>query len=246
MLLLVAPTTAQGSDPGHRYPPPLNHECDSGPFSTELWKHCGEFPESLPMAFRLNASGAPASLGGGLTQAVQSAVAAWDLDEETPTFTFSGSTARTPGSKDGVNVIGFGDPATCQQPGAAAVACLWFKSSAGPGRHQIVETDIILSATETWLVADGMQDALGGVSGSLGLATASWFDVQEFVTHELGHAIGLDDLGNPNGINPWPQTLSDTGRHLQTMYRYAFRGSTSKRSLEFGDRLGLSYVHESS
>ena len=66
---------------------------------------------------------------------------------------------------------------------------------------------------------------------------ADWYDVQSVVTHELGHALGLEDIGSTQ--RPWPGTFTDAPKHAQTMYRWYALGSTNKRTLAEGDILAL-------
>ena len=57
-------------------------------------------------------------------------------------------------------------------------------------------------------------------------------DLQNIVTHELGHALGLADLYDTTA--PVPE---------QTMYGYASTGETKKRSLEAGDKAGITVLY---
>ena len=58
----------------------------------------------------------------------------------------------------------------------------------------------------------------------------SAMDFESIATHELGHAIGLDDLYTAECAE-------------QTMYGYASEGETKKRTLEAGDIKGASELY---
>ena len=51
-------------------------------------------------------------------------------------------------------------------------------------------------------------------------------DLQNIATHELGHAVGMDDI------------YTDSCSHV-TMYGYSYEGDTEKRTLELPDIEGL-------
>jgi hypothetical protein len=66
-----------------------------------------------------------------------------------------------------------------------------------------------------------------------------WYDLQDVVAHELGHVVGLEDLGNEGDC------LGDLGESAdlsQTMYGCFWGGDTSKRSLSWGDIAGLDRI----
>ncbi|MBC7090564.1 MAG: hypothetical protein H5T50_01430 [Nitrososphaeria archaeon] len=79
---------------------------------------------------------------------------------------------------------------------------------------RIVETDTRLNTYYKW--------SLNGEAGKM--------DVQNIMTHEFGHWCGLDDL-------------YDDKDYWLTMYGYADFGETYKRTLGYGDILGLQAVY---
>jgi hypothetical protein len=79
---------------------------------------------------------------------------------------------------------------------------------------RILETDTRLNTLYKW--------SLSGEAGK--------FDVQNIMTHEFGHWCGLDDL-------------YDDKDYWLTMYGYADYGETYKRTLGYGDILGLQKVY---
>jgi hypothetical protein len=222
----------------------LHHDCGDGLGSqTQLFLSCGEFPASLPMTFQVNHLLNQVT-GPQFTAAVNGAANAWNDAPTAPpaVFTIGGTTTKSV-VRDGTNTILWGNPSDCEAPGAAAVACIYYDGGTGAARHRIVEVDVILNYDETWLQATGFDEVTGVATGSAGLANNAWLDVQSALTHELGHAIGLEHIGN-QAVDPWFRDLTNYGKHLQTMFAWELRGSTIKRTLDVGDILGLAYIAE--
>lgn len=241
--LIVGALVPAGASPTRFQPvKTANHECVD-PADLLLFAVCREYPIETPVRFVADASQSPVS-EAGFRAAVAGAVAAWNgaWPLAGPLLSLANGSTNPGFGRDGTNSIGWGNPAKCGAPGAVAVACLWYEGNGGAARHKIVETDIILNRQDTWRIAEGMDLLEGEVYGALGQSPAEWLDVQSVLTHELGHAIGLDDIGNPDVS--FPSTLADAGKHLQTMYRWYYRGTTNKRSLDIGDRLGVLVIEQ--
>jgi hypothetical protein len=155
----------------------------------------------------------PSNKYGFSADAVVSAITAsaytWDSQTSKDVFSYqgivSGKNAPKPGVYDGYNVIGWGN----YRAGVIAVTYIWYAGDT------IVETDTRLNSLYKW--------SLTGEAGK--------FDVQDIMTHELGHWCGLGDL------------YSDADYWL-TMYGYADYGETYKRTLGIGDINGLLAVYE--
>lgn len=214
---------------------------------TGLFKACGEFPIDLPMSFAYNPLLNQVT-GPEFVEALNGAADAWNhpfgIGTPSPFGTVIDiATTTTRGAvRDGVNVVVWGNTADCGLPGVIAVACLRYDGASGDARHRIVEVDIILNYDETWRQASAADELSGIVSGTAAQSFVNWIDLESVLAHEFGHAIGLEHIGTPGF--PYPSRLADTGQHLQTMYRYDFRGSTIKRTLDVGDILGLRHVTE--
>lgn len=82
---------------------------------------------------------------------------------------------------------------------------------------EIVGFRIIIDTDDEWSV--------GGSSTT--------FDVQNIITHEMGHAAGLGHDSSPRD-------------GCLTMYKYADYGETGKRTLGLGDKLGMKKLYNSS
>ena len=106
---------------------------------------------------------------------------------------------------DGKNTILWGD---YPQQGVIAVTIIWSNRVT----KEIVEFDMVLDTDFAW-----------GNATELG---SSVMDLQNIVTHELGHGLGLGDVYH-------------TAANQETMYGYAAYGETIKRSLYIGDQTGI-------
>jgi len=110
---------------------------------------------------------------------------------------------------DGRNEVSFGNIA---EPGVIGMTVIWGYFSGPPKSRQILETDVIL-------------DDVDFVWGDAAL-NPSVMDVQNIMTHELGHAAGLGDL--------YESTCTEV-----TMYGYSSEGEIKKRTLEPSDVAGI-------
>lgn len=116
--------------------------------------------------------------------------------------------AWTSDKLDGKNTIVFGNYPT---PGVIAVTILWYNRAT----KTILEFDMVLDTNYTW-----------------GNATtdSNVMDLQNIVTHELGHGAGLDDL-------------YQSAAYQETMYGYSSVGEIIKRDLYIGDKAGITKLY---
>jgi len=118
--------------------------------------------------------------------------------------------AWTADKLDGCNTIVWGD---YPEEGVIAVTILWYSRAT----KEIVEFDIVLDVDFTWQIYPYN-------------TTGYYMDLQNIVTHELGHGVGLDDVYQPPA-------------YQETMYGYADYGEIIKRDLYIGDQRGITKLY---
>lgn len=131
---------------------------------------------------------------------ITTSVNTWDSETAYAVFSYKGTTSRTAGTRDNYNVISWGS----YQAGVIAVTMSWVSGK------RVVEVDCLMNTYYSW--------SLTGQAGKM--------DVQNIMTHELGHFCGIADLYKD--VDYW-----------LTMYGYSNFGETYKRTLGLGDVLGL-------
>lgn len=104
-------------------------------------------------------------------------------------------------------------------PKIIAMVRMWYNDVEGTP-DPIIEFDIVLNAFLQWGIDPDDE----------GPITIEAFDVQNIMTHEIGHPVGLDDL------------YEEEYREL-TMYGYSSKGETQKISLEEGDINGALAIY---
>lgn len=115
---------------------------------------------------------------------------------------------------NGLNTIAWGS----LDPDIIAVTNLWYY----PHNKTIVEFDITFNTYYTWMVNETYPNATYNEENRI-------MDLQNIATHEFGHN-GLDDLRSPKD---WKLT----------MYAYSWYGETDKRTLGYGDVLGIQKLY---
>lgn len=119
---------------------------------------------------------------------------------------------------DDKNEVYFAD---VDYPGAIAITVLWGIFRGPPAWRGLVEWDQVYDDTDF----DWSEDCLLDDEGC-----TDKMDFENVATHELGHAVGLNDL-------------YDTKCSEQTMYGYADYGEIKKRDLANGDIVGISELY---
>ena len=164
----------------------------------------------LPLAVKINPENSYGLSEDFLVGAVTSSLTEWDSYTSSDLFTSSVtvdySASFDTEVPDGQNEIVFGNYG---QANVIAVTYTWGYFTGKPSSRRIVEFDIMLDTDFDW--------GDGGEYPSL-------MDVQNIVTHELGHGIGLADIYDCV---------------LETMYGYSGEGDIVKRDLYDGDIAGL-------
>jgi len=135
---------------------------------------------------------------------ITSSVDTWDNKTSSQVFSYIGTTTKTAGKRDGYNTISWGN----YRSGVIAVTMSWVSGG------RTIEVDCMMNTRFKW--------SLTGQAGKM--------DVQNIMTHELGHFCGLADLYNE-------------ADYWLTMYGYSDYGLTYARTLGLGDTDGLIAVY---
>jgi len=137
--------------------------------------------------------------------------------------------------KDGTTV--------CHQPGELALTTVWSRSCG-----EIVEVDVEVNADTSSPSAFMWADL------SLTTTNGGYHDLQNALTHEMGHFIGLDHTcelapgaaaGEVDNLgNPVPDCSDATVAEMEaTMYPSSEAGDQTKRTLSQDDRDGLCAIY---
>ncbi len=160
---------------------------------------------NLPINYVINPTNNQRLSSDIITSAIFTSAETWDIATGKELFRdiYIINKIAQYGKFDRKNSIVFGST----NPGTIAVTSIWYYTSTG----QIVEFDMKLNSYYTWGNSD---------------LTSNVMDIQNIVTHEFGHGIGMNDI--------YIDTCSNV-----TMYGYGNIGETKKRSLELEDINGL-------
>ncbi len=224
--------------------------------TTELGKPM-EWPQRC-LAITVYTGNPPSRLTGDvLLEAARLAAAAWTHDSiacsALEIAVDTSEEAQADAAYDGHNRLMFnrtwcrdgkpGDPLECYEPSALAITSVFAKKSTG----EILDADIELNAKQpggfTWA------DLVAG-----GAAVAGSQDVQNTLTHEFGHFVGLDhncyspsQRGRPvdNTGRPAPDCGSAATPEIlrATMYPSVRRGDIERRTLENDDQQAVCAVY---
>jgi hypothetical protein len=182
---------------------PASDECDDPTFKPLgiKWK-----AERIPVLWRLDLRSIPDYLERAKTrETIRSAHRVWpqsqtmcsDDDKNELRYNYVGHTGKNP-KFDHTNIVDFGPLGN----GALGQNYTWYRGT------EIVEVDLRLNNAYLWTNVESVNR----------------YQVKNVTTHELGHQVGLDDLGDPHGG--------------LTMYAVIDKGETSKVTLGFGDLKG--------
>lgn len=167
-----------------------------------------------PVNYVINPSNSQGLSDSFLSSRIYNSAETWDAQTSKELFgnTYTINSGVQYGSYDGNNVIDIG---SYGDPGVIAVTSIWYNIYT----KRIYEFDMRLNNAFTW--SDATTDS-----------RASIMDVQDIVTHELGHSVGLKDL--------YTSSCSQA-----TMYGYSSYREVKKRTLESGDIKGLRVLYGS-
>ena len=156
------------------------------------------------VSYKVNPNSGPA----GADAALSAAMATWsEVSGASFQFHHAGSSAVAEAANDGQNVCSFG---TIDDEDTLAYNSWWFYPATG----EIFESDIVFNTAFEW-----------STTGSSGK-----YDLQSVATHELGHALSLDDLYGSGDIE-------------KTMYGRTSPCETKQRSLHADDMAGIVYLY---
>lgn len=162
--------------------------------------------DTMPILWRLDGVSIPDYLKTDKTRAtIRAAHRVWPRSQTHCTtedrinfsYGFVGPTGRDP-KYDKTNIVDFGEVGSR----ALAVNYTWYRGD------EIVEVDLRLNRSYKWTNVEGV----------------NLYQVRNVVAHELGHQLGLDDLGDPHD--------------RLTMFALIGPGELNKATLGFGDLRG--------
>jgi hypothetical protein len=167
--------------------------------------------KTLPVKYVINPTNPDGLSEEFVTNTIAASAEAWDTATSAELFDDSYSVDH--GARYGVqnykNAIVFGD---YPEPNVIGVTSVWYTRR---GR-QIVEFDMELDTDYTW--------------GDATTSNATVMDLQNIVTHELGHGVGMNDI--------YSGACSEV-----TMYGYSGYNDIKKRTLESADIVGLQKMY---
>jgi predicted Zn-dependent protease len=166
--------------------------------------------QATPVNYYINPTNPQGLTQTFITSAISTAAETWDATTSKELFNnaYQVDYSARYGTYDGKNSIAFGP---YQQNNVIAVTSVWYNKRT----KSIVEFDQLYNTYYSW------GDAT---------ANSALMDLQNIATHELGHAVGLDDIYNSRCT-------------AVTMYGYSDNGETIKRTLEQPDITGLQKMY---
>lgn len=224
-----SPAGAKGPDLGATPSVEPSQSVDPKPGACPSPKTCGEFAILQGRGWRPDANGEVhiryfinprVPVGGTVSEsdiigAIHAAAATWQRANPSVKFEYQGTTDREAIQGDGYSVFFMG--------------LNTFEYRDGDG--YIVEADIFPIATldekARWAPCDERAGD-GGCSG------AGFFEIQNTLTHEIGHALGLDHVGN--GDDQFENLTMSPGQ--ESYYRSRWRNT-----LGLGDILGVRHMY---
>jgi len=182
---------------------------NKGPKQGSCYKLMGvKWKSNLPLSYSINPNNSYGLTDSFVQDTISTSSETWDNATITELFSApSINYSAQYGIQDYKNSIDFGN----LESSIIGVTSVWYTRVG----KQIVEFDMRLNTDYTW--GDASVDP-------------TLMDLENIVTHEMGHTVGLDDI--------YASTCSNV-----TMYGYGTEGETSKRTLESADIEGIQSLY---
>jgi hypothetical protein len=185
----------------------------STPAGSDLYKLKGYKWSTYPVGFYINPNAAGLD-SSAVTQEIIGAFNAWDARTSASLFMYKGTTTQVTAGLDRRNIV-------CWAPISLSNA-LAMTTVFSDGNGNIIDADIQMNSIIPWGIdTDGE---------GTGFTLQNQYDIRNTATHEAGHTFGLADLYTSDAFD-------------LTMYGYSSPGYVYKRSLGYGDILGIQELY---
>jgi hypothetical protein len=205
----------------------VGSEADGYIYSGYHWSNA-----KIPVHYIVNPKLGRSKVSSAYVEGIKAAFQTWENDSGSYIdFTYDGTTnagiSSLRGRMDRRNVVGWADLTSVPELGSGVIAVTWYWYNTYT--LELAEVDVAMNNNgyKWW------QEPAGETWNSGDISSAYDVDVQNIMTHEIGHWLVLDDL--------YAIDNSD-----ETMYGIAAQCELSKRSLESGDIAGMGVIYPGS
>ncbi|HLM84486.1 MAG TPA: matrixin family metalloprotease [Candidatus Bathyarchaeia archaeon] len=185
------------------------------PDSLSVVKSAGWKLPSGTWEYYVNSASAASFVGSSFSEIASKSFAEWENGTDLQTnFSYAGDISTSNYAYDKKNVLTWGSVSSSN---ALAVTYTWFDRRT----KLAVENDTIMNKKFPWSWSS-LESGVCGISGK--------YDVQDILTHELGHWVGLNDHYTSAYAN-------------NTMYGYGSTQEVKKDTLTTGDTAGVNKIY---